>query len=168
FTRSGPGAAFEMLEHHQSGVDGVIGLIAPVSVQLSADGRNVYVASDAADGRAKPAIAVFSREPGSGKLAFVERLADGISLGQQSDVLNGIRTTFTTRDEGHLYAVAHDSAALSHFQRSHEDGSLSLAAVWRHGDVDDGRTVAIEEPVDLTSGPGDEQLYVLGKTGIAR
>lgn len=169
FSRASTAEDFEFLERHQSGVNQVFGMINPVSVRISDDGANVYVAGDAPPLSGRPSIVIFSRDEETGALEYVDRQGDGIgTIAPESDVLDGIRSTWPTRDGRDLYAVATDSNALSRFSRDGEDGSLTFENVWRSGEAAGGLTITIDDPVDLAAGPGDQHLYVLGASGIAK
>ena len=72
FERDPATGALTFIEAKRDGEDGVVGLLGAEAVRISADGQHVYVA-----GRAASAVAVFSRDVGTGGLSFVESNADG-------------------------------------------------------------------------------------------
>ncbi len=70
FRRDGTKGELTWIETQTNGVNGVTGLRAALSVDVSPDGKNVYVAS-LADG----AVTVFKRDAATGQLSFVEASA---------------------------------------------------------------------------------------------
>ncbi|ENO85319.1 putative Ig domain-containing protein [Thauera linaloolentis] len=81
---------------------------------LSSNGNALYAVSS--DG----AIAIFSRNPGSGELTYLETLASG--LGNVSDIQLGA-------DDDTLYVLGNNGDAIAVFTRSAVDGSLSSEQV---------------------------------------
>ncbi len=71
FSRNPLTGALTYLEHHTNGQAGVTGVADGVSLAVSADGKNVYVAS-----RDEDALAVFTRNPATGRLTFLEGQSD--------------------------------------------------------------------------------------------
>jgi uncharacterized repeat protein (TIGR01451 family) len=144
----------------QSGVDGVAGLQGAADVQLAADGRFVFVASASSH-----AIAVFSRSPESGELAFVERVADGLgTIVPDSNVIRGVRRLALSADGTRLYAAATLSQAVSSFDIG-SDGRLQFRGRLRQ---DQPGMAALAGVRALALAPGDDQLYVLGSQAISR
>src|SRR5690606_15235473 len=106
-----------------SGSGGVAGLQGAADVIVSGDGRFVFAA-----GAGSHAIAVFSRNPQSGQLAFVERVADGLgTLVPDSNVIRGVRRLLLSADGSRLYAAATLSQAVSSFAVE-ADGRLRYLA----------------------------------------
>src|SRR5690606_13253933 len=69
----GAGGALSQTQVLASVSGGVVGMFGAADVVASADGRFVFVAAPTSH-----AIAVFRRDPATGVLAFVERVADGL------------------------------------------------------------------------------------------
>ncbi len=93
----------------RDGQDGVDGLSRAWSVTVSPDGSHVYVA-----GRFDDAVAVFSREPTSGELTFVQVLKDG------QDGVDGLGQALSVTvspDGGHVYVTAEGDNAVAVFSR---------------------------------------------------
>lgn len=146
-----------------SGQNGVNGLQQATSIAMSRDGGAIYVASRGV-APVPPAIAVFRRNPDTGLLAYVERVADGLgTILPDSNVLFGIRRLHVTEDGRHLYAVADASDAVSAFSVNTQSGTLTYLGALKRGasglPVLDGARA-------LLATPGDQQIYVLGDNGI--
>ncbi len=129
------GAQLEILEVHRHGVDGVLGLGGANSVALSPDGNFIYVGDHAAPNY-EGTIAVFSRNPADGRLAFVG-IADDMVGGV--DVLQGIIDVAVSPDGRNVYASGSGSGPGSLndrivvFDRDAETGELSVAEVETDG-----------------------------------
>jgi 6-phosphogluconolactonase (cycloisomerase 2 family) len=73
FARNASTGALSFVEYQQDGISGVDGLLGANSVAVSPDGKHVY-----ATGQSDNALAVFSRNPTTGALTFVEAQKDGV------------------------------------------------------------------------------------------
>jgi len=147
-------------QRFQSGIDGVSGLLEPQDIVLTRDQRFVYVAAPGGD-----AITVFARDDETGLLTFVERVRDGFgTITPDSNVIRGVRRLHATFDGEHLYAVAPDSNSIATFAIDTEDGTLDYLGALQSGDPG---VAGLEGVWDLVAGPGDEQLYVLGRDASA-
>jgi uncharacterized repeat protein (TIGR01451 family) len=147
-------------QRFESGVDGVSGLLGPVDLVLTRDQRYVYVAAAAGD-----AITVFSRDEETGLLTFVERVRDGFgTITPDSNVIRGVRRLHASFDGAHLYTVAPGSNAVATFAIDPDTGSLGYLGALRSGDPG---LSGLAGAYDLVAGPGDEQLYVLGRDSSA-
>ena len=146
-----------------SGQNGVTGLTRAHSVTVSRDGGAVYVASRGL-AQVPPAIAVFRRDATAGTLAFVERVADGLgTILPDSNVLFGIRRLHLTEDGRHLYAASATSDTVAAFSVGAVSGTLTyLGALKRAAD---GLPV-LDGAREVLATPGDEQVYVLGDSGV--
>jgi 6-phosphogluconolactonase (cycloisomerase 2 family) len=81
---------------HAAGVED--GLDGPRSVEISRDGRRLFVTGDVGS-----VIALYRRDPDNGVLKRVQAEVDGDRSG---DALAGVRATAVSRDGRHLYAAA--------------------------------------------------------------
>lgn len=120
------------IEEQVNGVGGVSGLGVPTgprAIDVSPDGRHVYVAA-AADS----AVAVFRRDASSGTLAFVEAKRDGVD---GVDGLDGAWSVAVSPDGRHLYAAGFADRAVAVFARDATSGALTFveAQVDRIGGV---------------------------------
>lgn len=91
------------------GHDNVVGLLSPANLNLSADGRHLYVAAEQAD-----ALLWFSRDTETGLLTFAGILSDRAG---QTDGLNGVMDIAISDDGSTVYAVASQDHAISAYQR---------------------------------------------------
>jgi hypothetical protein len=121
FGRDGGTGALTFVEALFDGSGGVDGLDGARDVSVSPDGDHVYVAA-AAD----VAVAVFSRDSGSGQLTFVEAKTDGAG---GADYLDGASALTVSGDGAHVYVVAAFDGALTVFDRDSGSGSLTFAEV---------------------------------------
>ena len=132
--------ALTVVEVLKDGVDGVDGLDAAESVAISPDGSHVYVA-----GLSDDAVAVFSRNPTTGALSFVEVHKDGV------DGVDGLRwahSVTVSPDGRHLYAAAAIDNAVAVFSRNSTTGTLTFVEVHKDGvdgvdGLDGARSVAV-------------------------
>lgn len=142
-----------------SGSGGVAGLQGAADVELSPDGRFVYVAAASSH-----AIAVFSRDADSGALSFVERIADGLgTFVPDSNVIRGVRRLQMAADGGRLYAVALQSQAVSSFEVG-SDGRLRYLRRLRQ---DAAGAAGLAGARAIVAAPGETELYVLGSQALS-
>ncbi|MEO8196995.1 MAG: beta-propeller fold lactonase family protein [Thermoanaerobaculia bacterium] len=100
------------------GVAGVNGLDGAASLRLSPNGNHLYVA-----GAVDKALAVFSRDSGTGALTFVEAKFDG-----QAGVngLDGVNSLAVSVDGKNLYATGAAEDALAVFSRNDATGAITF------------------------------------------
>ena len=165
---SGTYGELAYVENFVDGSGGVDGLDFAADVKVSADGANVYVV-----GQNDNALAVFSRNPATGQLTFVEALMDGAAGG---DSLEAPRRLALSGDGRHVYVSAHTDDALTLFSR---EGSSALFTVgggpvdllsgiaFTVTDQDDtnleSATATITNPLDT---PNETLAVVTGGTSI--
>ncbi len=125
FTRDAATGKLTWLETHRDGLAGVDGLAGAADVVASRDGRHVYVA-----GADDSAIAIFARDPATGALTFVERLADGIAT---TDGIGGIAALAIQPSGRTLVAAGSADDAVASFARDPITGHLALVQVERNG-----------------------------------
>ena len=124
FTRNPNNGALGFFEVKKDGVGGVDGLHNARGVSISPDGKNVYVASQTDD-----ALAVFTRNPSTGALSFVEAEKDGVG---GVDGLNGAHGVAVSPDGRHVY-VASIGDALVAFARNPTTGALNFVEAEKDG-----------------------------------
>ncbi|HEX6131083.1 MAG TPA: beta-propeller fold lactonase family protein, partial [Actinomycetota bacterium] len=109
---------------------GATGLINATTVELSPDGKHVYVASEGSD-----AVAVFARDAGSGELTFVEAEFDGMG---GVDGLDGAVSVVVSPDGDHVYVGSLEDDAIATFARNATTGALTFvdATFDNTGDID--------------------------------
>ncbi len=151
FSRDAITGELSFVEVVRDGVDGVDGLGYGCSVTVSPDGSHVY-----ATGYSDDALAVFSRDAGTGELTFIEVVRDGVD---GVDGLDGAWSVTMSPDGGYVYAAAYVEDALAVFARDAATGELSFVQVIRDGvDGVDGLNGARS----VTVSPAGSHVYVAG------
>ncbi|MEM8994238.1 MAG: beta-propeller fold lactonase family protein, partial [Acidobacteriota bacterium] len=147
FSRDGGTGLLTFIDQVVDDVDGVDGLDTVQALTLSADGAHLYAVSTRDD-----AIAVFSRDGGTGALTFLEALFD---LDSGVDGLDGGRTVTVSKD-GQLVLVGSGTSdrALALFYRDPVNGSLRFAER-----VEGPFDPATNEVRDLLVSPDGAHLY---------
>jgi 6-phosphogluconolactonase (cycloisomerase 2 family) len=125
FSRDQNTGKLTFMECYQENKSGVNGMISPWSLVLSPDDKYVYAA-----GCDSHAVAVFSRNPLTGRLAFVEAQVKGRN---GVEGLGGITSLTITPDNKHLYAVGSRDATLTVFSRDIVTGKLTLVETQKNG-----------------------------------
>jgi 6-phosphogluconolactonase (cycloisomerase 2 family) len=146
-------------------VDGggtVDGLTTAAQVALSPDGAHVYVASPSDN-----ALSVFSRNPVSGELSFVEVVRDDdeqmVGDPPQTvtvDGLLGAHFVTVSRDGHNVYAAGSSENALAVFRRNRASGQLLFEQVVRDGDP--GGVDGLDGVVGIALGADGNYLYATG------
>ncbi|AFY36089.1 beta-propeller fold lactonase family protein [Calothrix sp. PCC 7507] len=112
------------IEFKKDGIDGVDGLAGSWSVTVSPDGKFLYAA-----GSKDSAVAVFKRNPDTGKLSFVEVQKDGVG---GVDGLNYVTSVTVSPDGKFLYASGFGDSAVAVFKRNPDTGKLSFVEVQKN------------------------------------
>lgn len=112
-----------LLEIHRDGADGVSGLSSTQFVVVSGDGKNVYATG-------AQTLAVFSREPSTGRLTFLEVQTDGVG---GVDGISGANGLALSPDGDFVYATGEYDDAVAVFQRDPSTGALIIWQVLRDG-----------------------------------
>lgn len=135
----------------RDGVGNVNGLNGARAVAASHDGKHVYVA-----GYSDDAVAVFSRNPVSGELTFVEAKLDN-TVG--ADGLDGANAILVSPDDRHVYVAGYLDDAVAVFSRDADTGKLTYA-----GRVRDGisETNGLDGASGLAISPDGKHVYVTG------
>jgi 6-phosphogluconolactonase (cycloisomerase 2 family) len=149
FSRNTATGALTFVEVHKDGVGGVDGLNGALAVTISPDGKHLYAA-----GNDDNAVAVFSRNPTTGALAFLEFQKDGVG---GVDGLSGAYSMAVTPDGKHLYVGGIGDDAVAVFSRNSTTGALTFLEVQRDGVAGDDPFHGI---LSMTISPGGEHLYV--------
>jgi 6-phosphogluconolactonase (cycloisomerase 2 family) len=152
-------AIFEFVEIQQQGVGGVVGLSDVTSATVSPDGLSVY-ATGAHNG-----LAVFAREPVSGRLAFLELHTDNQN---GVDGLDAPWSVAVSPDNTSVYATGMEDNGLAVFSRETGTapiGTLAFVEAKKDGvgDVVDGLGGADRVAVS----PDSKNVYVTGSTDDA-
>src|SRR5439155_1002922 len=132
FSRDAATGALTYVEIQRDGYAGVVqGLLGAKAVAVSPDGAHVYAA-----GSLENALAVFGRDPDSGKLTYVGRLRDGIA---GVDGLHKAQAVAVSPDGASVYAAGSADTAVAVFRvRRCGDGVLDPGEQCDDGNVQDG------------------------------
>jgi 6-phosphogluconolactonase (cycloisomerase 2 family) len=147
FARNASTGALTHVETEIDGQGGVDGLDWAWSVTLSPDGGHVYVA-----GWHESAIAVFSRNPSSGALTYVEVQRDGVG---GVDGLDGPRSVAVSPGGEYVYVAGNGEAAVAAFSRDGITGRLTFIQA-RHSQQ------GLEGAVGVAVSPEGSHVYVAG------
>lgn len=101
----------------KDGVGGVDGLAGVFSVVISPDGAHAY-----AGGTTDDAVAIFSRNPSTGLLTYLDREEDGEG---GVNGLNGAAGVALSPDGNHVYVAGHQDDRIAVFTRNATSGALS-------------------------------------------
>ena len=143
--------ALTYVDEYIDGADGVDGLELAVSIDISADGKHVYAGGATDDG-----LAVFSRDPGTGALTFVEVHFDDVG---GVDGLDQPRSVFVAPGGVHVYVVAATDDAIAIFSRDSTTGELTWLG--QVTDADDGVS-GLNGVFRVTGDPAGNHIYTSG------
>ncbi|MEM7479613.1 MAG: beta-propeller fold lactonase family protein [Acidobacteriota bacterium] len=125
FERDGSTGALSFQGLEQNGVGGVSDMVEPRSLALATDGLNVYVAAAGSN-----ALVVFTRDPGTGALAYRQSLVSGVD----AEGLLGVTSVAVSADGFNVYTAAAGDGAVAVFRReSTAFGDLSFVERQRDG-----------------------------------
>jgi cysteine-rich repeat protein len=155
FARDPATGALAFIEVYEDRRRGVTGLDGPVAVVLSGDGAHLYAA-----GEASAAVAVFARDPETGRLTFLSAPRQGVD---GVDGLREIEALAITPDAAHLYAAAGDNA-VTVFRRDPTSGRLTFAGTHRDGA---GAVTGLDGPSGVTVAPDGRHVYVAARRSDA-
>ena len=116
FARDAATGTLSQIDEIQDGVDGATGLGIPEGVEVSSDGKNVYVADAGID-----ALSAYTRDPATGLVTYRSRQMHGVGgvVG-----LNGVGGLVLSPDGKFVYGT--DSNRISTFARDPGTGDLAL------------------------------------------
>jgi len=153
FARNSSTGALTFLEIHKDDSAGVDGLAGALGMSMNSEGTHLYIAS-----HQDSAIAVFSRNAGSGLLTFIEQVKD------DSNGVDGIAWIHTVRvspDGLHVYAPGYVENELAIFSRNFSDGTLTFIEKIK----DDSAGVdGLWNSADLTFSPDGGYVYVTARS----
>jgi 6-phosphogluconolactonase (cycloisomerase 2 family) len=138
------------------GAAGVDGLDGAADVVVSPDGAHVYVAAHDED-----AVPLFTRDAGTGRLAFVSAVRDGVG---GVDGLDGATALAFGAGGPHLYAASDVDDAVAVFSRSPVTGALTLVEVERDGVAG---VNGLDGASDVIVSPDGAHVYVAGTAEAA-
>ena len=139
------------VERYKDAINGVDGLNGANWVSISPDGNNVYTT-----GYWEHAVSVFTRNPATGVLTFVEVHKDGV-LGV--DGINRASQIEISPDGKNAYVAGNTDNAIAIFNRDILDGTLTYSGLLKDGiDGVDG----LERITSLAISPDGLQVYTCG------
>lgn len=130
----------------KNGVGGVTGISRPNDAAITNDGKTLYVSS-----YIDSAVAIFSRDPVTGVLAFVGKVQNGVGGVTSLTSAFGIDVS---ADDRNVY-VASPSSVVSTFARNALTGALTLVDT-------DASNSGVTGFVSLTVSPDGKNVYAVG------
>jgi uncharacterized repeat protein (TIGR01451 family) len=156
FSRNSGTGALTYVGVLKDGVGGVDGLDGAGGVAVAPDGRHVYVG-----GNVDNAVAVFSRNSGTGVLTFVEVKKDGVG---GVDGLAGARGVAISPDGRNVLVAGQTDNAVANFTRNSSTGALTFLEMKKDavGGVD-----GLGGASGIAVAPAGGHVYVTGSTDDA-
>lgn len=149
FARDANTGALVHVAEVREGIDGVTGLTDPRALDVSPDGRSVYVAAG------QNALVVFERDPDTGALTFVQTLTDGVD---GVEGLNRPGAVMVSPDGAHVYAVSGQDNAIAVFSRDADTSTLAPVQVVVN---DQDGVSGMRGPQHATISPDGRHVYVV-------
>ena len=146
YSRNAGTGALTQIQQLVDGSGGVDGLGFARALEVAPDGKHVYVAGGTDD-----AVAVFSRNAGTGQLAFVEAQFDGIG---GVDGLNGASSVAIAPDGTSVYVAGTLDDAVAVFSRGSATGALVFVEMEQTG---------LTDPSGVAVSPDGLHVYVSGR-----
>jgi cysteine-rich repeat protein len=125
FRRNPVTGALTFVERERDNVDGVEGIDGAEAVAVSPDGLHVYVV-----GHDERAVAVFTREAGTGAVTFASVVRDAVD---GVNGLRGARALAISPDGKHVYVSGNDDDNVVLYNRDPATGALTFVARYEDG-----------------------------------
>jgi|CXWL01.1.fsa_nt_gi 6-phosphogluconolactonase (cycloisomerase 2 family) len=156
FARDAASGRLTFVEALRNGIDGVTGLQDPTGIAVALDSVHVYVTGGYVFGAAASSLAVFARDPATGRLAFVQALWSG----DGSSAVSFSGRVAVSPDGRQVYVVEDGEDSLTTYARDPATGRLILVEA-EHDGVDgvDGLGV----PDGLAISPDGSRVYVTAR-----
>jgi DNA-binding beta-propeller fold protein YncE len=151
YSRNADTGKLSLVEIVQNGVNGVSGLTALTDITVSPDNRSVYAVS------IWYTMAVFSRDPGTGALTFVQALERGVD-GVANDLL-GVHVVAVSPDNQHVYVAARRNDSVTVFGRNPDRGTLTFVERLQSR-VGDSPVTNLSGARGLAISPDGQHIYV--------
>lgn len=149
-------AALDFVSVAIEGEDGVRGLAGVLQVVVSPDGHNVYAVGPSSD-----AVAVFTRDRGTGALTELEVQQDGVG---NVDGVSRASAVAVSPDGRFVYVAGAGDDAVASFSRDSATGALTFLEVQKEGTAG---VEGIRFARALAISPDGEFLYASGQTSDA-
>ncbi len=137
------------------------GLIGPISIAVSPDGKHVYV-----NDTGNSAVTLFLRDAATGKLTFVKTLSDGGPDGHGNiiDGLDGSTSVVVSPDGACVYVAGFFDDAVAVFKRSLATGGLTFVEMLKDGGTDARNNVidGLDGARAVIVSPRGSYVYVTG------
>jgi 6-phosphogluconolactonase (cycloisomerase 2 family) len=151
FSRNSATGALDYIEAQFEGVGGVTGIQQPHFIAISPDGAHVYIA-----GINDNAIGVFSRNPSTGRLTFVEAQVEGVN---GVTGLQFATSVAVSPDGASVYATGQFDNAVAVFSRDGSTGRLTFVEAKVDGVAG---VTGLAGPRSVTISPDGAHAYVVG------
>ncbi|QQR72953.1 MAG: beta-propeller fold lactonase family protein [Holophagales bacterium] len=149
FSRDAQTGELSFVDFYRDGVDGVDGLAGVYKLAVSPDGKNVYGA-----GTEDNALAVFARDPVTGRLVFLEAQRDGMA-----GAFGMVRTNAVAVSSDGGYVYSKGLGTLVVFERDANDGRLTFRQAFVDGV---GGVDGLAGGSDVTASADGRNVYVAG------
>jgi 6-phosphogluconolactonase (cycloisomerase 2 family) len=150
FDRNATTGALSFVKAYRGWLGGINGLNGATAVEISPDGKYAY-----ATGMYDGAVAVFSRDAGTGALTYIEYKRDG------TDSIDGMDGAYaialSPEDNGkHVYIASYYDNALAVFSRDVTSGTLAFVEFYKDGL---GGVDGLEGANSVMVSPDGQQVY---------
>jgi 6-phosphogluconolactonase (cycloisomerase 2 family) len=152
FSRNATTGALTFLGLVKDGVGGVDGIDGAVALAFAPGGTQLYVG-----GNVERSVAVFTRDPDTGALTFVEAEKEGVN---GVNGLFGITDLVVSPDGGHVYAAANTTSAITRFGRDAATGAITFQGLTLDGQ---GGVDGIGGVSALVFSPDGTKLFATGE-----
>ena len=156
FSRDNSSGLLTFVQEYRNGSNSISGLDGPKGIDLSTDGKSVYVS-----GNNSNTVVVFSRNVNSGELTFVEVQTKGI------DGVDGLYRAYglvVSQDDAHVYVIGCYDDAVAIFHRNSATGELTFAQMLKNGI---GGVAGIPSPYNIIESPDGKFVYITDYTSNA-
>ncbi len=159
FARDQTSGELTFVEKLDDASDGVDGLNGANAVAVTLDGLYVYVASNRGGSSDDPVV-VFSRDPATGSLSFVQALFNGTG---GITGLGGASAVAVSPDQRHVIVAGWSADALTVFTRDQTTGELELVEARFNGS---GGIFGLEEPLSVAFDAGGSRVFATGDNAV--
>ena len=154
FSRNNTTGQLTFVQAVKNGLGGVNGITGPNSIAVSPNGANVYVVGEFDD-----AVALFDRDPQTGKLTWIALAQDGVA---GVTGLGGALSIALSPDGTSAYVAAELDDAVATFSRSPQTGALTFIGALHNGV---GDVEGLFGASALAVSPDDSAVYVVAQMG---